>query len=113
MRCVRVQAMSSVRQVGFWSALSAFVAAAGYSIAQILQVVQVLSFPWDEILIFGFSLCIAIPFVLAMVALHHVMPEEKRIWTHSAVVLGVLYAVLVTIVYVTQLVVVIPARLAG
>ena len=35
---------------GFWSALVPFVAAVGYSVTQILQVVGVLVFPWDGIL---------------------------------------------------------------
>jgi hypothetical protein len=87
--------------------------AAGYSIVQILQLLAVLTFPWDEILIFGFSLGIPVPFVIAMIALHHTAPAERRIWTHCAVVLAAMYATLVTIVYSTQLAVVVPAKLAG
>jgi hypothetical protein len=102
-----------VAKIGFWSAVAAFTTAAGYSIVQILQIVGFLTFPWDEILIFGFSIGIPVPFVLAMIALHHSVPEEKRVWTHAAIVLGAMYAVLVTIVYPTQLALVIPAKLAG
>ncbi len=42
---------------------------------------------------------IPVPFVLAMVALHHTVPEPRRIWTHCALVLAAMYAVLVIIVY--------------
>lgn len=105
--------MSMVARIGFWSALASFAAAAGYSIVQILQVAGLLGFPWDEVFIFGFSICIPVPFVLAMVALFHAMPEDKRIWPHAAILLGTMYAVLVTIVYPTQLALVIPAKLAG
>jgi hypothetical protein len=105
--------MYSVARLGSWSALVTFAAAAGYGVVQIGQVVGALSFPWDETTIFGFSMLIPVPFVLSLVALHHSVPEEKRIWTHAAIVLGVMYATLVTIVYPTQLAVVVPAKLAG
>lgn len=105
--------MSSVSRIGFWSSIAAFAAAAGYGVAQILQLAGVLAFPWDEIFIFGFSIALPVPFVVAMIALHHTVPRGSRIWTHCAIALAVMYAVLVTIVYPTQLAVVIPARLAG
>jgi hypothetical protein len=72
-----------------------------------------LVFPADETTIFGFSMLIPVPFVLSLVALHHSVPEEKRLWTHAAIVLAAMYATLVTIVYPTQLAVVVPAKLAG
>ena len=82
---------NSIARVGFWSALVAFAAASGYSISQILQVAGVVRYPLDGILIYGFSLLIATPFMLALLALHYMMPEEKRFWSlpgflsHSAV----------------------------
>ncbi len=100
-------------RIGFWSSSAAFVMAVGYSVVQILQLLGLLAFPWDEILIFGFSIGIPVPFVLAMIALHHTVPAGRRIWTHCAVVFAAMYAVLVTIVYPTQLAVVVPAKLAG
>jgi len=106
-------AMTNDSRIGYWSALTAFFAAIGYGVVQILQLTGGLTFPWDEIWIFGFSICIAPPFVLSMVALHQAMPEQKRIWTLSAIVMAIMYATLVTIVYPTQLAVVIPERLAG
>lgn len=105
--------MDAVCNIGLRSAVAALVAAAGYSIVQLLQVAGLLAFPLDEILIFGFSIAIPLPFVLAMVAFHHAMPAGRRVWTHCAVVLASLYAVLVIIVYPAQLAVVIPARLRG
>lgn len=105
--------MNAVAKLGFWSALGAFVTAVGYGVAQIGQIVGALEFPWDEITIFGFSMLIPIPFALSIVALHRAVPDEKKVWTHAAIVLAVMYATLVTIVYPTQLAVVIPAKLAG
>jgi hypothetical protein len=99
---------NSVRRLGFWSAFVAFVAAIGYSVAQILQVVGVVGPPWDGVLIYGFSLFIATPFMLALLALHYVTPEENRFWSHAAVLFAVIYTTYVTLNYVVQLTAVIP-----
>jgi hypothetical protein len=98
---------------GFWSALVAFIAAVGYGVTQILQVVGVLVFPWDGILIYPFSLGIATPFLLALLALHYSVPNEKKIWSHAALLFAVMYAVYVTLNYVVQLATVIPFSLSG
>jgi hypothetical protein len=95
-------------KIGFWSALVAFIAAAGFSIAQILQIIGLLGYPWDEILIYGFSLFIATPFMLSLLALHYITPDGKRFWSHAAVLFGVMYALYVTLNYVVQLTAVIP-----
>lgn len=94
--------------VGFWSALVAFVAAASYSVAQVLQIIGLVSYPWDEVLIYGFSLFIATPFMLALLALHYVTPNEKRFWSHAAVLFAVMYTTYVNLNYVVQLTAVIP-----
>lgn len=98
---------------GFYSALIAFIAGTGYCVVQLLQVAGVISFPLSDILIYGFSFCIAIPFMLTMLALHHVAPKEKKIWSHSALLLGILYAVYASFVYVVQLAVAIPKTIQG
>jgi hypothetical protein len=95
-------------KVGFWAALVAFVAAAGYSVVQILQVAGILGKPWDEISIYGFSLFIAIPFMLALLALHRLTPDEKKFWSHAAVLFAAMYATYVNLNYVVQLTAVIP-----
>lgn len=104
---------NKVYRIGFWSGLLAFTAAAAYVLVQALQVAGVLRFPLDERLIYGTSLCIVLPFLLAMLALHHTTAEEKRFWSHAALVLTILYAVFVTANYVVQLATVIPAKLKG
>jgi hypothetical protein len=67
----------------------------------------------DLILIFAPSLALAPLFVLTMVAIHVAAPAEKRVWSLAALALAIIYAVLVSIVYVVQLGVVIPLRLQG
>jgi len=85
-----------VRRAGYWSALVAFIGGAGYDVAQVLQLVGVLKPPLDGILIFGFSLIIAAPFMVALVALHHETPSERRFWTHTALLMSVVYVTYVT-----------------
>jgi hypothetical protein len=103
----------TVYSVGFWSALFAFIATVSYAIVQLLQVARVLTFPLDEISIYTTSLCIVIPFVLAILALHYATPVEKKFWNHAALIFSIMYAVFVTANYVVQLATVIPSKLNG
>jgi len=103
----------SISKIGFWAATSAFIFAIAYSVFQILQVVKVVTFPADEILIYGSSLGIVIPFVLAIIALHYVTPPDKKFWSHAALIFIVMYAVFVSANYVVQLATVLPNKLNG
>jgi hypothetical protein len=93
--------------------LAAFGATVAFVVVQLLQVMGVLQFPLDEVLIYGTSLCIVVPFVLEMTALHHLTPREKQFWTHAALSFTIVYAVFVTANYVVQLATVVPAKLNG
>jgi hypothetical protein len=103
----------TIGRIGFWSGLAAFSATVAYDLAQILQVVGVLRFPLDEILIFGTSLCIVVPFVFAILSLHYSRTGEQKFWTHAALIFATMYAVFGTANYVVQLTTVIPAKLRG
>jgi hypothetical protein len=103
----------SIGNVGYWSGLAAFVSAVAYDVVQILQVAGVLRFPADEILIYGTSLCIVVPFILEMLAFHHLTTSDRRFWTHASLIFTIVYAVFVTANYVVQLATVIPAKLRG
>jgi hypothetical protein len=61
----------------------------------------------------GASLLLAPSFVVMMVSIHYAAPEEKKIWSHIGITFAVLYAALVSIVYVTWLFVVEPHVLRG
>jgi len=102
-----------IPEIGYWAGLAAVAATVAYDVVQILQVAGLLDFPLDEILIYGTALCIVVPFVLEMVALHHTTSAEKRFWTQGALTFTVIYAVFVTANYVVQLATVIPAELRG
>jgi hypothetical protein len=102
-----------IYRIGSWSAMAAFVAFLLFFIVQVLQLVGTLHFPWDQRLIYGFSLCIPLPFLIAMLALHHTTPTEKRFWTHGALIFTSLYVAFVTANYVVQLATVIPMTVKG
>ena len=103
----------TIYQVGFWSGIIAFSSTIAFVVVQILQILGFLHYPLDEILIYGFSLCIVLPFLLEMLALHHVTPDEKQFWSHAALIFTVLYVAFVSANYVVQLATVIPMTLKG
>jgi hypothetical protein len=105
--------MPQLGRIGFWAGITAATATVSYDVVQVLQVLGVLHFPLDEILIFGTSLCIVVPFVLEMLALHYSRPMESRFWTHAGLIFTTMYAVFGTANYVIQLTTVIPAKLRG
>ena len=102
-----------IGSVGYVSGVVAFGATVAFSIVQLAQLAGLLHFPADEILIYGTSLCIVVPFLLEMLALHYVTPPARQFWTHAALIFTIIYAVFVTANYVVQLATVIPAKLTG
>ena len=103
----------SVYKYGYRFGLLAFISNALFVIVQMMQLLRVLKYPFDEIFIYGFSLCIVVPFVLEMLALHYITPDYKKFWSHGALIFTVIYAVYVTANYVVQLSTVIPATIRG
>lgn len=101
-----------ISKVGYWSGLAAFAATLAYDVVQLLQVAGLLRFPLDEILIYGTSLCIVLPFVIEMLAFHYLTASDKQFWTHASLIFTTMYAVFVTANYVVQLVTVIPSKLS-
>ncbi len=83
---------NSIVKLGFYSALIAFIASVGYDVAQILQIVGYFKFPLDAIIIYGFSLLIPVPLILAMLVLHYSVSDDKKFWTHAALLFIVMYA---------------------
>ncbi len=102
-----------INKNGYRAGILAFSANALFVIAQVLQLLGILTYPYDEIFIYGFSLCIVVPFLVEMLALHYVTPEGKKFWSHAALIFTVIYAVFVTSNYVVQLATVIPMTLKG
>ncbi|MEO5945054.1 MAG: hypothetical protein ABIP30_00605 [Ferruginibacter sp.] len=103
----------TIYKIGFWSGLVSFTSTLAFCVVQLLQVVGVISFPLDEMLIYVTSLCIVIPFVLEILALYYITSEDKKIYSHAALIFSIMYAVFVTSNYVVQLATVIPMQLKG
>jgi hypothetical protein len=104
---------SRIDKIGYWSGIIAFAATVLFYIFQMLQVLGALTYPWDEVSIYGFSLCITLPFLVEMLALHHTVSTERKFWSHGALLCTVIYVVFVTANYVVQLATVIPMTLRG
>lgn len=104
---------NTISRIGFWVGIFAFGSTIAFDVVQMLQLFAVLRYPWDEMLIYGFSLGIVLPFLLEILALHYVAPAEKKFWSHAALIFAILYAVFVTANYVVQLTTVIPMSLHG
>ncbi len=98
-----------INKIGFWAAFVAFVGAVGYIVSVPLQIFNVVNYFQDSIIAFGFSLIIATPFLVAMLALHATVSEEKKFWTHAAIAFAVIYTTYNTLNYVVQLATVLPA----
>ena len=73
-----------------------------------MQVAGWISRPYDDIFIFGFSICISIPFLISMVSVFYVTPTAQRFWSHLAILFAVLYTLFAILVYTVQLGIVLP-----
>lgn len=105
--------MNTANKTGFIAGMLAFLATIAFVIVQIFQVIGSVRFPMDEILIYSTSLCIVVPFLIEMLALHYITPDNKKFWSHGALLFSVIYAVFVTANYVVQLATVIPMKIKG
>ena len=100
-------------RLGFWSAVLTAVFTVLFLIGYIVVAMGLLPPPWDIVLAIGASLLLAPSFVVLMVSVHYAAPFEKQIWSHIGIAFALLYAALVSIVYVTWLFVVEPHVLRG
>ena len=89
--------------LGFFASAAAFIAVVGYGIAQSMQVLQIVTYPLADILIYSFSLSISVPFLIAMLALHDTLAARQRLWTSGALLFGVMYVTYAVLMYTVQL----------
>jgi hypothetical protein len=102
-----------VTQLGFWSAVLAALFSLIFTAGATLGIVGVLRPPWDVIIGEGASLLLAPTFVVMMVCVHYVAPEQRKLWSHVGLSFALLYAALASIVYVVWLFVVEPKVASG
>lgn len=103
----------ALRSFGSKAALAAMLASIGYAIPQVMQILGWLPDPWDRVLIFAPSLLLAPSFVCAMAAAVDLAEPGRRAQARAAFGVAVMYATLVSTVYIVQLTVVIPRELRG
>jgi hypothetical protein len=103
--------MKNVRTIGYWSAWSAAFLACGYSLAQLLSTAGILPHPKDLFWLFLPSLFLAPAFLITMICLHYMVKVEQKIWTATGIAFATAYMVCITIVYFSQLTVIIPLLL--
>ena len=105
--------MAGPRSFGAHAALLAMLASIAYDIPQLLQIAGWLSDPWDRVAIFAPSLLLAPAFACTMAAAVDLAGQDERAQARAASALAIMYAVLVSGVYIVQLGVVIPRELRG
>lgn len=102
---------NNVKKIGRPAAILAAIFAATYSVFALLSVFMLIPHPYDLFWQFLPSFLLAIVFVITIVCLHYSVKAENKIYTAIATAFAVVYCVCVTIVYFTQLAVVVPAQL--
>lgn len=98
----------ALARMGLWAAVTVTLTSTAFSVTAILGFTGVLGFPWDPVLPDVASLVLAVAFLVMMVSLHHTLDEQVQAWSHLGVLFGLMYAVLVGIVYFVITTVVVP-----
>jgi hypothetical protein len=116
---------SALPRIGFWSAVITGGLALAWPVTLAIQWSVSPPAPWGGIEAYArsFSLLqmlnlvpslpLAAAFVVMMVSLHYYVPDEKKIWTMVGLMFAVIYAVMASINYLIQFIVVAPALLEG
>jgi hypothetical protein len=104
---------SPVNKTGFWSATLSVLFAMGYSVPQILSEIKIIPHPQYLFWLFLPSLFLAPAFLITMICLHYSADKNLQVWTAIGAAFALLYCADVSMVYFTQLTVVVPAQLKG
>ena len=103
----------SIHKIGFRTAVLSVFLGLGYSVPQILSAAKIIPHPQDLFWLFLPSLFLAPVFLIAIICLHYAATASLRIWTAIGMCFAILYCADVTMVYFTQLTVIIPTELKG
>ncbi|MFL5789122.1 MAG: hypothetical protein ACJ748_13765 [Flavisolibacter sp.] len=101
----------NANKIGKPAAVLAAVFALTYSVFAILSLLKLMPHPYELFWQFLPSLLLAFAFVITIVCLHYTVSEENKIYTALATAFAVVYCSCVSIVYFTQIAVVIPQLL--
>src|SRR4051794_33254184 len=100
--------MPNVKRIGKPAALLSAVFAIIYSVFQLLAAFKIIEHPHELFWLFLPSLILAFTFLITVICLHFLVNEENKIFAAIASAFAILYCAFGTIVYFTQLAVVIP-----
>jgi hypothetical protein len=93
-----------VYRVGYWSSMLAAAMVAGFGVSLVIGLLSP-SYATDA-MSYITSLVLSASFVAMMASVHYITPVEKRIWSHLGLAFAIMYAVMCSITYYVQLVVV-------
>jgi hypothetical protein len=100
----------NVKMIGRPASTLAAAFAIIYSVFAVLSVIKIIPHPYELFWQFLPSLLLGFAFVVTIICLHYSIGEELKVYTAIASAFAVLYCACVTIVYFTQIAVVIPAQ---
>jgi hypothetical protein len=107
----------AVDRLGYWAALLAGVFSLAYVVGQIAEWLGLMgsgggsennSTWYGLVVLLVPSLFLGLSFVLMMLSVHHRAPQDKRIWTHAALVFATIYGTFICMNYFVQLTFVAP-----
>jgi hypothetical protein len=105
--------MNNVRSIGRWSAVLATLFAIGYSVPQIFSAAELIPHPQDLYWLFAPSLFLAPSFLITMICLDFSVAPNLKIWTTIGWAFAAIYCTMITLVYFTQVTVVLPGQMKG
>lgn len=98
----------STSRIGFWAAVIATIFGLGYIVALLVTLVAGLSGPWATFYQLAPSIVLAWSYMVLMACVFDVAPPERKIWATIGFGFALMYSVINSIVYFTELTVVIP-----
>jgi hypothetical protein len=113
---------TSVRKLGFWSAILSTIFSIAYIVAQFAEWLGLLGSmggPESASTLLGLvvlltpSLFLGTSFAVLMVSIHYYAPEDRKVWSHAGLMFATIYTVLISINYFVQLTLVVPRLLRG
>lgn len=103
--------MVGLKKIGSWASALSILFAVAYSLPQIASELKLIPHPQDLYWLFIPSLFLAPSFLIVMICLHYMAPGNLKLFTAIGAAMALLYCADVTLVYFSQVTVVIPAQL--
>jgi len=98
----------STSRIGFWASVIATIFGLGYIVALLATLAGVLVGPWATFYQLAPSIVLALSYMVLMACVFDVASTERKIWATIGLGFALMYSVMNSIVYFTELTVVIP-----